>query len=459
VSRAQYEKLYAGTGYREFSPGETRVNDFRNLVKTTGDDVIIDFGCGTGRAAKQLGAIGLDFVKAIETDIEFHQHDLRKPLPVRGTVGFCTDVMEHIATRDVKRVLKNIMSAVKKCYFQICTVPDEFGGGALHLTVKPFWWWAKRMQEVGLVRYARQEKHHAIFVVGTQTVRELEKRLVLMEPEEVLRKNIIANMEAGYEEARPFQIQQTEVALLAGGPSLEQFDRPDLPIITVNGAYNWAVERGYKPKAQLIVDPRYWNKRFAHPAVEGCKYLIASQCHPGVAQSVPKDQVWLWHSGDVAAPVMRELGEENGHREWMAIFGGSTIMLRAFPLLAMLGLRKFHVWGFDSCLGERGVHHAYAQPENDGDKTMDITVGGRTFVCHPWMAVQAQEYVDLVKHMLPEDLEMVLYGNGLIAHILKTGAVYGGERMAGLLGSEEIHSDGGHRPQHERNCNGVVQDV
>lgn len=427
-----YEKLYQGSEYREFSPGEFRVPDFRKHVKTTPDDVIIDFGCGTGRAAKALGAIGIDFVKAVETDIEFHQHDLRKPVPIKGTVGFCTDVMEHIHPRDVNRVLRNIMGAVDKCYFQICTVPDEFGGGSLHLTVKPFWWWAKRMHGLGMVRYARQEKNHAIFVVErTWTLKEIDKKMELMEPPEVLRGYILTNLEAGYQEARPFEVQDREIAILAGGPSLELFDRPDLPIITVNGAYNWAIEKGYKPSAQLIVDPREWNKRFTQPVIEGCKYLIASQCHPEIARSVPKEQVWLWHSGDCAAPVMREWGEKTGNKEWMAIFGGSTVMLRGLPLLTMLGFRKFHIWGFDSCLAD-GKHHAYEQTENDFDKTIEVKVGGRPFICHPWMAIQGQEYVDLVKHMLPDDVQMCVYGDGLIAHILRTGAIYGGFSLEGL---------------------------
>lgn len=434
-----YERLYAGSAYREFSPGETRVQDFRTLVKTTPDDIIIDFGCGTGRAAKALGAIGIDFVKAVETDIEFHQHDLRKPVPIKGTVGFCTDVMEHIHPKDVKRVIRNIMGAVSKCYFQICTVEDSFGetvGHPLHLTVKPFWWWAKRMQEIGMVRYARQEKHHAIFVVSRDiTFRELDKRVELMEPQEVMAGHVKANLACGYEEAQPYKVQpETEVAILAGGPSLTLFDRPDLPIITVNGAYNWALERGYKPKAQIIVDPREWNKRFTQPVIPGCKYLIASQCHPEVAKSVPKDQVWLWHSGDIAAPVMRELER----KEWMAIFGGSTVMLRGLPLLSMLGLRKFHIYGFDSCL-YGAQHHAYAQPENDLEKVVELDVGGKKFHCHTWMAAQAQEFIDLVKHMLPDDVEMHVYGDGLIAHILRTGAIYGGyqERLSGEHSWEE----------------------
>lgn len=425
--KAVYEKLYEGSEYREFSPGEMRVPDFLKWVKIAPDDVILDIGCGTGRATKQLSkyakTIGIDFVKAIETDVEFVQHDLRKKLPVEGTIGFCCDVMEHFATKDVKRVLLNIMKAVDTCYFQICTAPDEFGKGSLHLTVKPFSWWARRLAPLGMIRYARQEPNHVIFVVQASfTMKEVDKNMQLMLPVEVMKGHILENIRAGYKECEPHPAQDREIAILAGGPSLALFDRPDLPIVTMNGAYNWAVEKGYKPSAQIIVDPREFNKRFMLPVTPGCKYLIGSQCHPSVAASVPKEQVYLWHSGDLCGSVIEEYAKETqGEHRFFPVFGGSTVMLRGLSLLVMLGFRKFHVWGFDSCLGDSG-HHAYPQPENDTEKVMDILVGGRKFKTHAWMAVQAQEFIETVKHMLPEDVQMQIHGDGLIAHALKTGA-------------------------------------
>jgi hypothetical protein len=59
------------------------------------------------------------------------------------------------------------------------------------------------------------------------------------------------------------------------------------------------------------------------------------------------------------------------------------------------------------------------------EKTIDLIVGGKSFKCHSWMAFQAQEFITLVKHIFPDDLELNVHGDGLIAHILKTGAAYG----------------------------------
>ena len=85
-----YKDLYSGKEYREFSPGEFRLPDFYKLVPLTPDDTVIDFGCGTGRATKSISkkckVIGLDFVNALETDVEFHEQDLTQPIPHKGVM-------------------------------------------------------------------------------------------------------------------------------------------------------------------------------------------------------------------------------------------------------------------------------------------------------------------------------------------------------------------------------------
>ena len=269
--------------------------------------------------------------------------------------------------------------------------------------------------------------------VAKLSLEDMKSRMRLNVDEALLPQHIRANVAKGYKEARPYAAREDEVALLAGGPSLELFRGHKGPIITVNGAYKWALEHGYTPNAQIIVDPRELNKRFTQPVIPGCQYLICSQCHPSVAESVPHDQVRLWHSGDTAAEVMEKMSREDGkERTWFPVCGGSSVMLRALPLLVMLGIRKIRIWGFDSCLKE-GAHHAYEQPENDSPTVVDITVGGRTFECHIWMAVQAQEFVELIKRVMPEEVELAVEGDGLISHILQTGAqAYGGISLASL---------------------------
>ena len=105
--------------------------------------------------------------------------------------------------------------------------------------------------------------------------------------------------------------------------------------------------------------------------------------------------------------------------EWWSIPGGSTVLLRAIPLLRMLGFKRFHLFGCDSCLSEG--HHAYAQPENDTELVLDTIVGGRVFKCHAWMVQQGQGFIDLIKY-LGNDIELEVYGDGMLAHTLTAAA-------------------------------------
>jgi hypothetical protein len=165
-----------------------------------------------------------------------------------------------------------------------------------------------------------------------------------------------------------------------------------------------------------MVDARPFNARFTKPVIPACKYLISSQCDPSVLEGLPKELTYLWHTG--ADHIRADLDE--AYSTWWLIPGGSTVMLRAIPLLRLLGFKRFHLFGFDSCLSG-DAHHAYAQPENDSETVIPVTVGGRTFRCHAWQVAQAQEFIDLVK-FLGEEIELEVYGDGLINHIVRTGA-------------------------------------
>jgi hypothetical protein len=188
-------------------------------------------------------------------------------------------------------------------------------------------------------------------------------------------------------------------------------------LVTCNGAYHWAIENNLSISAQIVLDARPFNARFTKPVLDDCRYLIASQAHPATLEGLPRERTYLWHSG--ISEKAEAVAKECGH--FFPIPGGSTIVLRAFALLRMLGYWRFHVFGFDSCVRNGGTHHAYAQPENDHEVMVPLECGGRTFNCSPWMVSQASEFRGLVK-FLGDEVEMKVYGDGLIAHMIQTGA-------------------------------------
>jgi hypothetical protein len=224
--------------------------------------------------------------------------------------------------------------------------------------------------------------------------------------------------------------------VIAGGPSLKDHEeeiismgKQFVPMVSVNGTYKWLIDIGISPAAQFLVDAREFNQRFVEPIRPNCQYIFSSQTAHEAVGKTPKDQTWLYHSGD--SDVVKECFDEfckerELRREWYPIFGGSTVVGRALVVLAMLGFRNIEVFGWDSCLiGDE--HHAYDQPENDGQHAVEIEVGGRTFRCHPWMVVQANEVPKLIRYILgPIDgLNLSVRGDGLIAHIFNHAAKLG----------------------------------
>ena len=192
-----------------------------------------------------------------------------------------------------------------------------------------------------------------------------------------------------------------------------------MPMVTTNGTYNWAIANGMNPSMQLLIDAREFNKRFVSPVVDGCKYMIASQADPAVFEGLPLDRTYVWH-----VSLAKEVGDllDELYPVWFACPGGSTVTLRGLCLLRMLGFHKIHVYGFDSCYRE-DAHHAYDQPENDYKKPrmLPVSVGGRVFSCDPWMYSQAREFLQMVG-MFGDELDLNVKGDGLIAHMIKTGA-------------------------------------
>lgn len=444
---AKYKALWGRAEYRTVAPGEHAAMAFLSQAKMPKDAEVIDFGCGTGRGALMLALFGgakvqmLDFTdncldpevrEALATQkgrLKFDVADLTHDITYKAAYGYCTDVMEHIPTVDVRKVLKNILAAAQHVFFQISCVDDVMGaliGEPLHLTVQPMSWWIQQLTESGAVVHWSQgdDTGCMIYCSAWHDAGEVVKVGRVNVDESIIDANVRENVLAGWRHAAPHDLQDREVILLSGGPSMRQNVREiaelraaGAALVTVNGAYDWALRHGMNPSIQIVLDARQFNARFTRAKHSTCVYLIASQAHPDTLVGLPRDRTWLWHSG-VSDKNETLIREQTGN--FFPIPGGSTVVLRSLPLLRMLGFAKIHLFGFDSCVAPEG-HHAYEQPENDQEVTMPLTCAGRTFSCTPWMVSQASEFRDLVRFM-GDEIELDVRGDGLIAHMIKHGA-------------------------------------
>ncbi len=456
--QSKYERMWSFDQYRQVVPGAQIAPEFLRIASPRKGARVIDFGCGTGEGALLIAMLGdrlkvemLDFARnCLDPDVRnatitqpnaltFTQHDLTKPCPLPvSEYGFNTDVMEHIPPDQVDLVLNNILQAAQHVFFQISCDDDSCGkliDDKLHLSVHPPSWWLAKFADLKCqIHYWRDFGKSCIaYVTAWATPREIVDSGEINIEMEAIRKNVAANIDAGWALAEPHEPNDIEAMILGGGPTLvSQLDKikelaaRGVKIVTLNGAYNWAQENGLRVGAQIVVDARPHNARFTHPVNDYTRYLIGSQCDPAVLEGLPRDRTYLWHT---TAEAIQDILKEKIPNKAFGIAGGCTVLLRAIPLLRMLGYRSFHLFGCDSCVldsliasnADSVIHHAYGQPENDNTPLWPVIVGGRQFKCTAWQIAQAQEFMDLIR-ILGDEFQLEVYGDGLLSWIMQHGA-------------------------------------
>jgi hypothetical protein len=250
---------------------------------------------------------------------------------------------------------------------------------------------------------------------------------------ETIRANIRSAIRRGHPQVWLTKTNGQRVALVGGGPSLEStFEAlkravfEGAKLVTVNGAYQWCLDRNLQPKGQIILDARPSNARFVQPEVPECRYWICSQCAPETWDAVEgRPFVGIWHeepNEDVKADLdAYYLGN------WHAIPGGTTVGTRAIGLLRTLGYLRFDLFGFDSCvLGDQ--HHGYPQPENDADQCHTLTIHptghpdkARTFRVAGWHIKQLEDLILMIRAN-GDKFALNFHGDGLLAYALSSSA-------------------------------------
>ena len=466
----KYIQCYNLPEYRKTSYGDDLSDDFLKITSPYKGCTIIDWGCGTGRGGRALYEKGdgldvtlVDFafncldddVKELTKDndrFRFFEHDLNNSSDLQSELGYCVDVMEHIPGEEVDNVLRTILYSSKHVFFQICTKHDLFskafpeigGEDGLHLTVKPYLWWLRKFSDHSVVVHSSTvHNNHVIFYVTgwSKTALTWEGGFVNTDPEKV-KENIAANAKLGIQPMIPHSPSEEdiEVMLLCGGPSLNEFEdeirqhrKNGVKCITVNGAYNWCLERDIKPSLQCIIDARPFMIRMVEQKegiTDETKYMLASQCDPSLFEVVPHDRTYMWQvsmSKDLIPYIKEHFGTM--YSDWFPSPGGSTCGLRTLVLLRILGFPKIYVYGMDSCLFKDKNPHAYEQEEDDyliEKGIIPLIVGEgtkyeRSFDCQPWMCFQAREF-ELMTGPALKDTQLQVKGDGLIAYMIETAA-------------------------------------
>lgn len=240
------------------------------------------------------------------------------------------------------------------------------------------------------------------------------------------RERLLANVRASC--ARDLEWLDTapehdgHVVIVGGGPSLKDTVQSirwraeaGQKVWALNGAGQYLISQGIIPDAIVMADARPENTWLLPQSTEGVEFLLASQCAPQVFDALARAKVTLWH---VNAPGTEDFLSSEKGKPVHLIGGGSTVGLNAMVIAFARGIRKIHLYGFDSSYRE-SEHHAYAQAGNDGDRVIDALYGDAKFKTTAWMAQQVNEFQDLVPALASDGCIISVGGDGLLPTVAR----------------------------------------
>lgn len=217
-------------------------------------------------------------------------------------------------------------------------------------------------------------------------------------------------------------IPRCAALIVGGGPSLKEsltklrFLKQFADIFALNGAHDYLIERGIVPNYHVLLDSRPANVDFVKRPKKRVKYLVSAFCHPSVFDALEGYDVTLWVN-DMDG-VMNLIKPYVDSRPVVLVGGGATVGMKTMYLTYLMGYRKFHFFGFDSCY--RGDNnHAYRQAMNDKESRLEVEANGKKFTVAPWMAKQAMEFQGQARKLIDLGCEINVHGDGLIAWIMQ----------------------------------------
>jgi len=250
--------------------------------------------------------------------------------------------------------------------------------------------------------------------------------------DDVLLAQAAQNIRRGLPQIFPHKPNDTTAILVCGGPSLASTEKELAravweggKIFAVNGAYQWCIDRNLRPSAAIMLDAREFNSRFVKEPVDGCKYFIASECHPATFDICARRDTYIWHAcsaGEVGYELLKEFYFGRVHPVTL----GTTVGIRAISLLRLIGFISIDIFGLDSCWMDNS-HHAYDQPENNRDMRIPVWLRphdrddkASRFECAPWHMKQFEDFLQLIRER-GDMFQLNVRGPGLIATALRTG--------------------------------------
>lgn len=278
---------------------------------------------------------------------------------------------------------------------------------------------------------------------------------------------IQAALDRGLEEFGPTQAHDKEVVVVGSGPSVKnksnlkkirRLKREGCMILAIKGAHDFLIKNNIIPHLALAVDPldhiwKCFQRKLPKGELVRPTYLIASQSHATTFDYLEDQRVILWHLlATSSAPLLK--GK-------LQVGGGSTSGSRGCVLAYMMGFRKLHLFGFDSCLegtGKNKLRKITGERfggDEEKEKVLELVCEGKTFYADPAMAAQANEIQDVFAML--EGTMIKAYGKGLIQTIVASNASKGWGGYYAVSDKFGSHGIPPVRPEHAQHIKDVLR--
>ena len=205
-----------------------------------------------------------------------------------------------------------------------------------------------------------------------------------------------------------------EAIIVGSGPSLlpmmailREYARQGGVIFALNNAAKVLSDAGIKVTHQIVLDARADNVKFLGYAEV---YLLASQCDPSLFAEV-RGHILQWH------PVIDGIADIFPRSPMTLIGGGTTVGLSAMALVYTMGYRKMHLFGYDSSFMDDQQHAIPQDRTTQENASFEVTVNDRVFRTNAAMARQAEIFPQFAQTLADMDVEIKVYGDGLLPHI------------------------------------------
>jgi hypothetical protein len=215
-------------------------------------------------------------------------------------------------------------------------------------------------------------------------------------------------MRQGFPRLKMEPLKDETLCVVGYGPSLEDtWSEITHPCVTVSGAHDFLVSRGFNPDFHVECDGRDHKTKHLENPTDETTYLIASICNPKMWEQLRGKKVEIWHNAN-GQHVVEWIGKNDPGG--ILVAGGSVVGLSAIHILGIKGYRRFRCFGFDGNfrLGKRHAGEHYGPPqrlmERNGWKTT------------PQMSNACDEFINLSQN---EEISLEVVGKSLLADLMQ----------------------------------------